>query len=200
MKNLLVYLVLLIVLLSCSKSGSDNGQEKYPYYFTANINGSSVKYEANDIDSRYECGISMPSSSQGFTDYDIYEGTLIQDGLDDTKNNIYVHILKYFNHEPSVQEREAMLKMGSYGYGVSKTSSATVNGASINYTDGTGKSWHSELGSQAGSSFNITEISDNPDGTSGKIFKASFSCKLYDGSGGVIQVNNAVIRGKIFNP
>ncbi len=38
-------------------------------------------------------------------------------------------------------------------------------------------------------------------GTSAKIFKAIFSCKLYDLNGtNSIQVTNATIRGKILSP
>jgi len=199
MKKSLLTILLFGLLLSCSKNSSNN-EDKYPFYFTATINGSAVKYEANDIDSQYGCGFSAPSSSTAFTDYDIYQGTVIQDDYDMTKNNIYVHVLKYFNHEPSESEVRGMLYLGNYPYGVSNVSSSTINGASIGYTDANGKGWDTEAGPQTGSTFTVTEISDNPDGTSGKIFKASFSCKLYDGSGASIEVKNAAIRGKIFNP
>ena len=182
--------------------GNNNGgSSTYPYYFTATINGSSVKYEANDLNSVYGCGISQPSSSIGFTDYDIYEGTVIVNPSDFSRSNVNVHILKYFDHEPSAAERVAMIKMGSYGYGVSNTSSSTINGASIDYIDANGNNWFSETGSQTGSSFTITELINNNNGTSGKIFKATFSCKLYDINGAnSIQVTNATIRGKILSP
>jgi hypothetical protein len=124
---------------------------------------------------------------------------LIVDENDFSKNNIYVHVLNIFDHEPSSAERLAMFQIGSYPYGVGSTSSATVDGASIVYADATGKEWFSELGPQTGSTFSVAEIVDNPDNTSIKIFKATFSCKLYDGSGGSIQVTDATIRGKIFN-
>ncbi|MGZ8541417.1 MAG: hypothetical protein ACXWV6_12250, partial [Chitinophagaceae bacterium] len=174
-------------------------QEQFPFYFSATINGASIKYEANDLNSQYECGISSPYSATG-DEYDIYEGTFIQDGNDPLKNNIYVHILKYFNHYPSPTERLAMINLRNYPFGLSDVSTATINGASIIYADATGKEWSSEPGSQTGSTFSITELVDNPDNTSDKIFKATFSCKLYDGNGGSIGVNNAVIRGKAFIP
>lgn len=198
MKKLLIFVLVLSSIISCKKNSSDN-KEQFPFYFSATINGSAVKYEANDLNSRYECGISSPYNANG-EEYDIYEGTLIQDGNDPSRNNIYVHILKYFNHYPLYPERLAMLTIRDYGYGSGDVSTSTVNGASIFYTDSNGKEWHSELGSQTGSSFSITELVDNPDGTSGKIFKATFSCKLYDENGASIQVTNAVIRGKAFLP
>ncbi len=193
-------IVLFALLLSCSKNNDSLNEDKYPYYFTATINGSAVKYEANDIDSEDGCGISAPSSSTIPSDYDIYQGTFFIHGFELTKNVIYVHILKYFTHDPSGSEILGMLHLGVYPYGVSDVSSSTINGASIDYTDANGKGWSSEAGPQTGSSFTVNEIVDNPNGSSGKIFKASFSCKLYDASGASIEVKNAVFRGQIFNP
>jgi len=75
-----------------------------------------------------------------------------------------------------------------------------VNGASIDYIDANGKGWGTEWGSQTGSTFNITELVANTDGTSGKIFKATFGCKLYDENGNSITLTNGVVRGKILDP
>lgn len=198
MKKLIIYVLALSFITSCKKDKSDDNQDQFPFYFTATINGAAIKYEANDLTSQYECGTSAPYGAIG-DDYDIYEGTVIQDGADPSKNNIYVHVLKYFDHDPTSAERLAMFKTGGYPYGLGSTSPSTIDGVSIDYADATGKEWSSELGSQTGSTFSISEIVDNPDNTSFKIFKATFSCKLYDGSGGSVQVNNAVIRGKIYN-
>jgi len=197
-KNLIL-IVLIVVVVSCKKDSSSD-QGNFPFYFTATINGSSVKYQANDIDSRYGCGISQPEHSLWPDDFDIYEGTVILDEQDQTKNIIHVHILKYFNHEPTAAERVAMIQTGSYPYGVSDVSSSTINGAAIDYVDANGDAWDSQFGSQSGSTFTITELTNNPNGTSGKIFTATFSCKLYDGNGGNIQLTNATIRGKILSP
>jgi hypothetical protein len=198
MKKLLILVAVACLAVSCKKDKSSD-EEEFPYYFTATINGAKVEYKANDINSQYSCGTSAPFDALG-DDYDIYEGTLLVDDNDFTKNNIYLHILKYFDHDPSLSEKLAMFKTGTYPYGKGDVSASTINGVSIVYTDATGKEWFSELGSQTGSTFSITELADNTDGTSLKIFKATFSCKLYDGSGGSIQVNNATIRGKAINP
>lgn len=199
MKKLLIPVFILCFIAACKKDKTSNNEDKFPFYFSATINGTAIKYEANDLNSQYECGISSPYSATG-EEHDMYEGTLIQDANDPSKNNIYVHILKYFDHYPEYPERVAMLTTGNYGFGISDVSTSTVNGAAIRYTDANGKEWDSELGTQAGSSFSVTELVDNPDDTSDKIFKATFSCKLYDGNGGSIQVTNAVIRGKAFFP
>jgi hypothetical protein len=197
-KKLLLGSILLLA-LSCSKESSSD-KDDFPYYFTATINGSTVKYQANDIDSRYSCGTSQSESASIPNHYDIYEGTTIEDDQNANKNKIVVYILKYFNHDPTYAERVAMIKLGNYSYGYSDVSSSTVNGASIDYTDANGNWWSSEFGSQTGSTFAITELIDNTDGTSGKIFTAKFNCKLYDGNGASIQVTNATIRGKILSP
>ncbi|HKC35981.1 MAG TPA: hypothetical protein VKB95_07960 [Chitinophagaceae bacterium] len=203
-RNLLSFLLVPVLLffISCKKDGGgNNGGSSSPYYFTAIVNGAAVKYEADDLSSVYGCGISQPESSIGFTDYDIYEGTVLVNPADFSKNVIRVHILKYFNHDPSAAERSAMIKLGTYGYGVSDVSSSTVNGASIDYIDASGNNWFSETGPQTGSTFTMTELVNNSNGTSGKLFKATFSCKLYNANGtSSISVSNATIRGKILSP
>lgn len=199
MKKISLFALILFVFAACKKSSS-NSDTKYPFYFTATINGAPVKYQANDLNSQYQCGISRPDGSIFGSGYDIYEGTLIEDGNNTNANNIYVHILQHFNEYPDESQRIPIIRPGSYPYGVSELGPTTKNGASIEYTDANGKMWHSEMGDQTGSTFNITELVANPDNTSLKIFKASFNCKLYDGAGGSIQVINATIRGKAFLP
>ena len=181
--------------------GGGTGGSSFPFYFIGTVGSTSIKYEANDLNSVLSCGISQPENSLGFTDFDIYEGTVILNTNDFSKNVIRVHILKYFDHEPTLTERAAMVKIGSYPFGVGNVGSTTVNGASIDFIDANGNNWFSELGSQTGSTFNITELVTNTTGTSGKIFKATFSCKLYDINGtNSIHVTNATIRGKILTP
>ncbi|HEX6845499.1 MAG TPA: hypothetical protein VF144_00910 [Chitinophagaceae bacterium] len=210
MKTKLIFLTILFfaILSSCQKEASgeidNNGgnTSTYPYYFIATINGKLIKFEADDLSSRYGCGTSQPSSSIGSSDYDIYEGTVLLDPLEPTKNSVWVHVLKYFTHDPNQAERNGMIKLGDYTYGYSDVSSATIDGASIDYIDENGITWFSETGTQPSTSnFKIVELVDNTDGTSGKIFKATFNCKLYrsDGSSS-IQVTNGIVRGKILTP
>jgi hypothetical protein len=199
MKNLLMGIVSLCLFASCKKENSSPAESDYPYYFSANINGANIKFEADDLLSTYGCGTSAPSSSSGFH-HDIYEGTVIQNPLQPAKSSIYVHILKYFNDEPDQAQRIAMFTLGNYGYGVSNTSPSTVNGATVDYVDADGKSWSTQDGSQTGSTFTITELSDNDDFTAVKLFKATFNCKLYDGSGNSVELKNGVIKGKAIFP
>lgn len=181
--------------------GGTGGGSTFPYYFIATVGGSAIKYEADDLSSIYFCGISQPENSFGFTDYDIYEGTVLMNPIDLSKSTIRVHILKYFDHEPTANEKVAMIKTGTYPFGFGKVSSATIDGAAIDYIDASGNNWFSETGSQTGSTFTITELITNSSVGSAKIFKATFSCRLYDVNGtNSIVVTNATIRGKILSP
>ena len=217
---LLIVVPLLLCFMSCQKEvdvllgsggsggtggggggGGTGGGSTFPHYFIGTVGSTAVKYEADDLNSTYSCGISQPENSLGFTDFDIYEGTVFLNLSDISKNTIRVHLLKYFDHEPTAAERTAMIKTGAYPFGVGNVNSTTVNGAAIDFIDANGNNWFSETGSQTGSTFTITELVTNTTGTSGKIFKATFSCKLYDINGtNSIQVTNATIRGKILSP
>src|SRR5688572_33312830 len=121
-RNLLSYFLVPVLLsfISCQKEGGagGGGGSSFPYYFIGSVNGANVKYEADDLNSVYGCGTSQPENSLGFSDFDIYEGTVLVNPADFSKNTIRVHILKYFDHDPSAAERSAMIKLGSYGYGV----------------------------------------------------------------------------------
>lgn len=225
LKKLLYLLVTVLFFISCQKEveidlgnggsggsgggtggggtggGGTGGGSTYPYYFIGTVGGSPIKYEADDLSSTYGCGTSQPENSLGFTDYDIYEGTVLMNPIDPSKSTIRVHILKYFDHEPTGAERVAMIKTGTYPFGVGNVNNTTVNGATIDYIDANGNNWFSETGSQSGSTFTITELITNTSVGSAKIFKATFSCRLYDVNGSnSIVVSNATIRGKILSP
>src|SRR5215211_8224237 len=87
----------LLFFVSCKKESSENNNtSKYPFYFTATINGKAVKFEADNTSSLYGCGISQPESLSGFDNNDVYEGTIIANMTDLSKNTVYVHILKFF--------------------------------------------------------------------------------------------------------
>ncbi len=200
MKKLLSILLIVAVLVSCKKEDAGKPESsEYPYYFIATVNGNKIKYEADDLGSNYGCGTTSPQFGIGDS-YDIYEGTFFMKMGDFDKNTVYVRLLKHFNHDPDVEERAAIFKIGSYPFGVLSSGSPTVDGASISYLDANGKEWFSESGSQSGSSFAITELEDNEDFTAVKLFKAEFSCRLYDEDGNSIEIKNAVVKGKAVNP
>jgi hypothetical protein len=199
MKKITAYTCILILLLSSSIScKKDNAvTSNSPYYFIAKVNGQDVKYEADEVSGQYECGTTGFIDNSG-SNYDIYEGTMLEDQTTPNKNHIEVMLVKYFNHFPNYQtETTAMFQPGSYAYGFGDVSSNTVNGAVIYYTDANGIRWYSE-GPQNGSTFKVTEVTNNSSGTSVKIFTAQFSCKLYNSSAAVLQIKDAIVRGKVF--
>lgn len=227
MKNLFLLLSIIFMLAACQKEASlivpennqnnnnnnnnnnneDNDEEDEdddddtdnPYYFTAEIAGKEVKYEhKNGVSTLHAWGVYHNENSQGWDHFDIYEGTLLEKTSASDSNSIYVSILKYFNHEPSLDERWAIIKMGSHGYGLTKESPETKNGASIDYADEHGKWWSSEFGDQTGSTFTVTELVENDEHLYGMIFTAKFSCKLYDEEGNSIEVKNGIIRGPVY--
>lgn len=219
MKNLAFVLFLVITFSACQKEGTltplppdetnnnngngndndddDNDNETSTgYYFSAKINGETVRYDDNNINLGY--GVYHYQSSLGEEDFDMYEGTTISKGAPSDTSAVEVSLLKYFNHEPSLEERWAIFASGSHGYGLAQSSSATTNGGTIVYFDKNGKYWDSELGSQTGSTFNVTEVIENENHLYGKIVTAEFSCKLYDEEGNSIQVTEGIIRGPVY--
>ncbi|MBL7700362.1 MAG: hypothetical protein JNK79_19510 [Chitinophagaceae bacterium] len=216
MKNFVLLFSLALLFVSCQKEGDltlpdennnnnnnnnnetddDDDNTTSTYYFTAKIDGKDVEY-VNDSPF-FGAGVNTKENSMGWEDFDVYEGTIISDKFSLDSSVIYVHLLKYFNHDPTVEERWSIFTMGDHDWGLSQSSSATINGASIDYTDDHGKWWTSELGSQNGSTFTITELIENDEHLYGMIFTANFSCKLYDEEGNFIEVKNATIRGPIY--
>lgn len=193
-----------LVFFSCTKKNDTNN--KYPYYFKATINGQFVNYQANNISTEYGSGTNSMSSGLGPSDtdegyIDHYEGTILVKDINIYQNAIEVYILKHFNSyfSPSEDEKNAMFYQGNYPYGQLDELDGmnTKNGAVIIYYDNDGVQWTSENGSQTGSTFAITELVENNDGTSKKIMKAVFTCKLYNQAGQSIQLTNGEIRGLV---
>jgi hypothetical protein len=198
MKNLLILLVSVVLFSGCKKIIEDYEEKEFPFHFEASINDKDVKFQANNTTSSMVNTGYQQANANG-SETDMFQGTIFVDPDDDGRNVLIVGVLKYFPTEPSQSEQAAMFHTGSYGYGIGSTSTSTINGAVIFYTDTNGKLWSSELGSQTGSSFNISEL-EAVEGVAApaKNFRATFSCKLYDEQGNMIPVNSASIRGKLF--
>lgn len=195
-KFLMYAMVTVVFLQSCTKS-SDIRTNDDAFYFTGTINSQNITYTATETGD-YGCGVSSPGQDYG-DQHDVYNGTLIEKMTDD-KNSIYVHILKRFSGSfPTKEEMLPMFHTGSYNYGYSHPGGTTINGASIVYIDNNGVYWASEGGPQAGSTFSIDKLTDSNDGTCKKVFEATFSCKLYNGSNS-ITLSNGKVRGKAFFP
>ena len=77
------------------------------------------------------------------------------------------------------------------------------NGVIVYYMDENGKSWFSGAGSQQGSVFESVSVKDLPGINNphlNKIWKARFSCRLYDEVGNWINVTNGEIYNRIMLP
>jgi hypothetical protein len=191
------FLFLMFVVTASKKDNSSKNNFRPEFYFTGEIAGKQVNYLVDDNTNTYSAG---PFKQENSTDpdYDYYKGTVVGETKDIYKNNIYVTILKYFNHHPALPELFSMIHTGKFGYGVGDESNTTVDGAAIMYLDENGNQWSSEFGPQNGSCFSISEVTDYPGSAIMKVFKACFSCKLYDPTGTKsIQISNATIRGTV---
>lgn len=196
MKNLLTLLGIVMLLSGCKKLIENEQEKNFPYHVEARINDKDVNFEANDNGSVYECLTWHDLSGLG-DDYDATRGTMFVDPTDEARNMLAVGILKYFPHEPNVTELTALYHTGSFTYGSGQVSPSTINGAVVGYIDSNGKEWSSQLGSQTGSTFNISEIEDIEGVANAKSFRATFTCKLYDEQGNMIPVTSASIRGRV---
>ena len=195
--NASLFFLLVSLIVSCKKNTEDILTSNSPFYFVGKVKGQAVRFEADETSTHYKCDVT------GFTDafgsnYDIYEGTMLNDQTTANKNQIQVMLVKYFNHYPNYQtEVTTMFQPGDYAYGFGNVNSSTINGAVVYYIDANGTSWYTE-GPQDGSTFKVTEVVNNSAGTSVKIFTAKFSCKLYNGTAAVLEIKDATIKGKVF--
>ena len=182
-------------LTSCKKENSE--PSKYPFYFVGKINGRQIRYEANDSTTAYKCQNS--SNSFGIPpNVEQYEGTFFWNPGDAYRNQIIVQILKRFSHTPDLTERKGIWKAGNVKYGVGSLGGVTANvieGVTIRYLDENLIVWTSEAGSQNGSTFTVTELWSSNEGT---VFRAIFSCTLFDSNGNPMKLENCEMRGRLF--
>ena len=86
----------------------------------------------------------------------------------------------------------------SYSYSV-----GPVAGVAVTFTDASGTIWRSDKGTanQSGSSFSISEATPgtNLSGDEQIVFKANFSCKLYDDNGNSVQLSNGYMYAAFGN-
>lgn len=203
MKKLIPVLILGCVLFfSCKKSVNANEE----FYFRATINGQAINMTAdlsghspyvNGTGSYEHSSIAMnPADSK----YDYFKGTIFEKNPSALENaGVYV-LRRYNGYPPTDAEERLILHTGMFGYGKSNIGGTTIQGAVIEYTDASGVFWTSEAGPQTGSTFEITEITDNATGASEKIFKANFSCKLYKETNPSVSITlvNGTVRGMAY--
>jgi hypothetical protein len=171
------------------------------YYFQANIDGTWVTFQSNN--STLFAGFGSASRSVGDTIKGYQETSYIEDinelngggiGSIGTNKLYELDSLDLFN----------LFTLGSKQYGRfddGNIISNFANGGVVHYIVN-GVNWASDKGvaTQTGSTFTITEFSDNnTDFYSEKIVAGTFSCKLYDGNGGTKTLTNGKYRGRVID-
>jgi hypothetical protein len=164
------------------------------FYFQAKIDGTWVTYQ--DGINSYASGTSG-SNYGSTTNQEEQAGLLINYS---TFRFASIFVLKTIAN-PTNTDYESMFSVRSYNYGINAdhpNHPLGVDGAGICFVDNSGVIWRSDYGTanQTGSTFNITEHIANTDGTSHRITKANFSCKLYDDNGNVKTLTNGIFRGR----
>lgn len=205
--SIATFLIIVFSIASCKKDSTNTTNNNTntggapaitsSYYFQAKIDGTWVTWQANDIS--WVSGYGSASGG-GTTNYFLIERSDVSDfnetnsgGIGILKDNVID-----INDYPT---RYSLFTTGAKPYGKQKTMAANpVEGALVSYTVD-GVEWSSNLGTsdQTGSTFSITEFIDNTDGASKKIVGATFSCKLYNGLGGVKTVTDGKFRGRIID-
>lgn len=200
-------LLLLIALLGCKK-------EKPPeaFYFKAMLNNNAVQWIVPDFKNGSNLAY-RTSTSFGYGDvnsncsggycYYLSGYTMIFENNTEIKPQINIGF-NVATQTGDKQEIRNLLAPGqkTYAPGIRTVQSLydpALNGIVIYYIDQNGKDWCSNRGSQAGSSFESVSVTDETRSPVNqqfeKLWKARFSCKLYDNNGNFIDLKNGEILG-----
>jgi len=170
-----------------------------PFFFSGTVNGNLITYrdKENNI-------LNIATSDQGDTTltskYKIIatDFSRINRTISDTDTISFVRVIMCENIDTPVTSMEVynMFAPGTYSYGVRDSS---IDGAHVTWFEEGAKEWSSDLGisDQMGSTFSITERGTYNGDSSLFTFKATFSCKLYDGLGNSRVMQNATVSGQV---
>ena len=173
----------------------------YIYFFKANLDGKAVEVGQKKFSFDYSNGLGSAGTGGPDTSYQVTQYTYFSHVTDDTKPEYTVGMITTFKgyfSSPDYQTRADAITLGNHPYG-DDDPFAEKDGAIVEYLDENDVFWTTYFGSgdQSGSSFKITNYTDNTDGFSAKIIEAEFSCTLYDGNGNSIVVKNGEVKGRI---
>mgnify|MGYP005756118151 CR=1 FL=1 len=180
---------------SCDKEETEPKGEQVDLYFEADMDGKSLLLPEGKDGYESQAVAYEPTAISGCVDR---QAMRLAKGLD-LKKSLEVALVKGTeNCMTTCEQVEEMFQVGSYPFRRLSTEGGegTVSGVVIRYTDVNGKIWSTDFGSgdQTGSSFSIVEHKANAvDTKSKKITTAEFNCKLYDGSGSEIVLENGRI-------
>ena len=186
----LVFIVLMIILGSCSSSDTidiDSNLEGLEYYITGKLNGEPFVYGV-DMDattSDYIVGIGyLGNTSINSCQYSYQAG--IDTNLDETLPSANIIFNGAYSGSCSAEDELAVFN-GLFPIG-NKTFVANNNesGVTIEFNDGAGKFYSTQFGSQAGSTFTITNSEEDNELLLGDLYSfnqkitGTFSCNLYN--------------------
>ena len=223
--RILFTFLFLLALLSCNKSGINNTNTSNSlingingadsFYFKGKIDGKDVSWivpsHKNDAsfsfvaDAHHGYSDFSGNCVEGYCYYIIAGSEIRKNVIDATRPGVAVS----FNMATSRKGKEEIISWFSVGtkvYGllrpISDLLNPAYNGVNIYYVDQNGNDWSTLRGLQQGSFFESVLFNDEPrtDIVTQKIWKAKFSCKLYNNFGQFINIENGEIFGPILLP
>lgn len=222
--RLLSIIFVIIAFAGCQKSDNQLASHHYSvnsvkdsFYFKGQLNGTDILWivpsHKNDTSFIYQAGASEGYSdlsnecSEGHCFY-LVASTQIYWNVANVRPQMNVA----FNMATSSRSREEYLSWFAPGTKIYQTSvrqskitdllDPAKNGLVVFYIDQNGNTWSSNRGNQQGSSFESISLNDEirTDVPSQKVWKARFSCTLYDDYGNTMQLKNAEIYGPVLLP
>ena len=193
-----VFLILFSV--SCKKDKQEDSLSDV-YYFTADFDGDPIEFtegregyfsgsgaKGSDLPGTAECQINQTASM--FNLESVSASYMVLNVLETRSCEV----------PANCDEFKEYFTVGSRNFGKEYLNDSTdfSDGVVLNYIDGSGVQWRTDIGSrdQTGSSFEFTEFLNNDDGTAPNISRSNFTCTLYDGFGNSIKVTNGELRSR----
>lgn len=203
-KTLFLLFTASIVISSCKKEDPAPTTEPDPTptsttassapQFTGSLDGSNVNqtdmYVSYNTSGNVGSGSGNPSTL-------IYGFSLLDDSFESVLFVQKGTLLLPNGFYPSNTEFDSFFPLG-----ISNFDATLLNGVAITYTDSSGNLWSTAYGTanQTGSTFEVVDrVSTSYVGDHVMKVKIVTTCKLYNGSGGMIQLNNAVVIGRFAN-
>lgn len=209
MKHILEFLPLIIgfafFFSACENEDDDDDT-------TPADNSIFVEFTIGNDTIRYQDAVGSYGNGPGYNSYCDQHGTLHGQFTtfgrsaahpDYLKSVLSIQVVKHLEDTlpPSFSTEFLFFALGSLGYGSYNTDSTNVgvDGAVIAFTDADGKDWSSDLlyGTQpSGSTFNISSHTAVDDPLYGARSRGTFSCTVFDGDGGSLELRNGKFHAR----
>ncbi len=184
MKKLFIWLFVCISLSACKKVDSDIPDDSI---FFGRFNGYIASISTQNPPGAGQASYSASNIPSG--------GSQVKGSYASTIRNAEFAVtfrkqyLLFSGGLPSSSAFQGFFGAGNVPY----LTGTVTDGIAINYIDKNGITWNSERGDQTGSVFTVTK--SQPSGNNVKI-ESSFSCKLYNSNGDIIQLTGGSFTGQ----